>query len=123
MRMFARFSSRDKKALSNLDKDEMKFQFNLKGEKPFYLRANNSKMLFQAGTTSSPDVTFSTDVKTFYKIFSGELSQDEAFVNRKIEVNGSMLASARFRRVANLMLASHKTSLKFLRFLIRIVPL
>jgi putative sterol carrier protein len=123
MRMFARVSSRDRHALATLDDEYTKFQFNLKGEKPFFLIANNKDMKLQIGTAESPDSTFITDVATFYKIFSGELSQDEAFINKKIEVSGSMLASAKFRRLANTMLASHKTSLKFLRFCIRIVPL
>ena len=123
MKLFARFGSGDRETLSNLDEEDTTYQFNLKGEKPFYIVANTKGMTLHEGTNSTPDATFIADKEVFYKIFSGQLSQDEAFLNRKLEVKGAMMASAKFRRVSNMMLASHKTSLKFLRFFVRVIPL
>jgi putative sterol carrier protein len=123
MRLFARFSSANKEALAYLDEESTTFQFNLKGEKPFYIVANNKGMKFHEGNSKNVDVTFTSDKETFYKIFSGQLSQDEAFVNRQLEVKGAMLVSAKFRRVSNMMLESHKSLLKLLRVFVRIIPL
>lgn len=123
MKLFTRFSSGNQEALSNLDEEDTTYQFNLKGEKPFYIVANTKGMRLHEGIHPAPDAAFFADKEIFYKIFSGQLSQDEAFLNRKLEVKGAMMASAKFRRVSNMMLESHKTSLKFLRFFVRIIPL
>lgn len=123
MKLFARFGSGDREALSNLDEEDTIYQFTLRGEKPFYIVANTKGMVLHEGSNPTPDATFFADKDIFYKIFSGQLSQDDAFLNRKLEVKGAMMASAKFRRVSNMMLASHKTSLKFLRLFARVIPM
>jgi putative sterol carrier protein len=123
MRLFTRFANRSKEALQVLEGEEFRFQFDLEGEKPFNIATVDGKLKFDVGKIEGPSATFVTDVRTFYSVFSGEISQDEAFLTRKIDVNGSIMASARFKRMSTLLLQSHRTSLRILRVLIRVVPL
>jgi putative sterol carrier protein len=123
MRLFARFANRSTEALAVLEGDAYGFQFNLIGEKPFNITAADGKLKLQLGKLEDPSATFVTDTKTFYRIFSGKISQDEAFLSKKIDVKGSIMASARFRRMSNILLQSHKTSLKLFRMVIVVIPL
>jgi putative sterol carrier protein len=123
MRLFTRFANRSKEALQVLEGEEFRFQFDLVGEKPFNISTVDGKLRLKMGKVQDSSATFVTDVRTFYRVFSGEISQDEAFLTRKIDVKGSIMASARFKRMSTMLLDSHRTSLRVLRVLIRVVPL
>ncbi len=70
MKLFIRFSSGNKEALSNLVDEDTTYQFNLKGKKSFYIVANTKGMKLFERTNPSPAATFLADKGTFYKIFS-----------------------------------------------------
>jgi putative sterol carrier protein len=91
--------------------------FEIEGEKTFYFRLMGGKVHFQFGRPTSPDVTLRTDSDTFFQIMIGKISQEEAFDQKLILLEGAVVEAIRFRYITNLALEKNKL-LKYLRSLL-----
>lgn len=90
-------------------------QFNLVGEEPFHLTISQTAADFHEGKAENPDVELSGRSEVFFKIITGDLDADEAYVMKQYTVKGSVVDAMKFRRISELTEQAHKTMFSLLK--------
>jgi putative sterol carrier protein len=99
LKMFVWFANRTERAKS-LIRGDRTVQLQIEGEKPCCIQLSPKKILVHEGQPEKPDVILRSKLDNVLKMLNGELSQEEAFALKKIEVSGSMVDAVRFNQVA-----------------------
>ncbi len=97
-------------------------QFDLRGEKPFYLRLQDGRVVFSRGRHEHPGVTLLGSSRSFYEIMVGRLDQEEAYNLKKYQVVGSIRDAIRFKILADSVQESYLLPLSILRSIARWLP-
>lgn len=103
IRVLAWFANHDHEAKSFIESQEKAFQFDVKGEEPFWIEWHAGDATLAEGRHPRPDVTFVGDSDTMFKVLIGEIDQDDAYNTKKIEIVGSIIDASRLRHFADLV--------------------
>ena len=90
-------------------------QFELIGEDPFFVQFDGMSAAFHEGNAANPDVVLSGRSDLFFDVISGKLDPDEAFMMKKYALQGSVVDAMKFRRISELVEASHKSTFSVLK--------
>jgi len=108
VKFLVRYANKTRAAKELMEDWNCKIQFDLSGEEPFYVKAENGRLSVHKGRIGDPDATIKATAKTFLDIATGKLDQDEAFQLKKYEVVGSISDGVRLRRVSELTREGHR---------------
>lgn len=95
-------------------------QFDLRGEEPFYVKAQKGELSMEVGRHLKPDVVFEGSSDVFFDILTNQIDPDDAFLMKRYEIIGSIFDAIRFRHLAELTQNAHKTTFSVLRRLSRV---
>jgi len=95
-------------------------QFNIAGEKPFYVRITNGRAILSDGRAESPDVVLRGKVELFSKMLAGDIDPDEAYSRQRYDIVGSIDDAIRFRYVAELTQNRHSFLVGLLRNVLKV---
>ena len=101
------YANRTEKAKAMMEGWNKTMQFRLIGENPFYIKAENQKLRFFNGTSDTPDVTLKGEAAVFFEIITGKVDQDEAFLTKKYEFEGSIMDGVKFRHLFDVTQQAH----------------
>jgi putative sterol carrier protein len=97
-------------------------QFQLSGEGPFYVKTENGKMSFFKGVSEKSDAILKGDSSIFFDMITGKIDQDEAFLTKKYEFEGSILDAVKFRHLFELTQSEHRGIFGLLRKMAPLMP-
>ncbi len=97
------YANRTEDAKEAISDEEKTYQFELKGEEPFYVQWKNGEASFAEGTAEKADVRLQGDSDVVFKVLIGEIDQDDAYNTKKIEIVGSIIDATKLRRWADLV--------------------
>ena len=79
----------------------------------FYIETKNGKVFFHDGRPIKSDVTLIISPDMLLEIIKGEISMDEAFLQKKYEMIGNIFDAAKFRHLIRVLEESHQKPLSF----------
>jgi len=101
------YANRTEKVRAMMEGWNKTLQFQLRGEDPFYIKADNQKMRFFSGVSEAPDVILKGEAAVFFEIITGKIDQDEAYLTKKYEFEGSIMDGVKFRHLFDVTQQAH----------------
>jgi putative sterol carrier protein len=101
------YANRTEKVRAMMEGWNKTLQFRLSGEDPFYIKAENQKMKFFSGVSEAPDVILKGEAVVFFEIITGKIDQDEAYLTKKYEFEGSIMDGVKFRHLFDVTQQAH----------------
>jgi putative sterol carrier protein len=117
--LLVQYMNRTPEVSEFIDGWESKLQFDLEGEDPFAVVFQGGKVSLVKSRLPDADVSILCDSRTFFDIMTGKASQDDAFANGIVQVEGSIIDSVRFRHAAEITQRKHGVLFSTLRALSR----
>ena len=116
------YANRTDKVKAMMEGWNRTLQFRLSGEEPFYIKAENQKMKFFKGVSDPSDVVLKGEAAVFFDIIKGKIDQDEAYLTKKYEFEGSIMDGVKFRHLFDLTQQEHPMVFGLLQKLSVLMP-